>query len=508
MFFENKIVHLNDMTDVQMISIAEDSRIGLCHGTFDLLHPGHVLHFAECREFVDYLIVGLTSDRFIRKSDSAPLFSQSLRAIQLASLSLIDLVVIVDNKSSVPLIERIKPIFYFKGKDYAEGDDKAGNLREETLALEKHGGKIHFTRTEKFSSSLLKQNLSEEPKRSNQTSLSGVFLRDLEEKVKNIKVVIIGDSILDSYQRCSPLGKSSKHSLVAQRVVDRKTYIGGVLAVALQAEKIGAKTTLITSFASQESSLIMDAFEPPTQIINLEVKNRITTNKIRFIERDTNHHLFELYEFDETEIRYDANMLRKFTENLREADAVILVDYGHGFFTDELREHLSNFSLENPEVKFFANAQKNAGNQGFNDISNYGWCSNIVLNGSEVEVELRRRKLPPELLIKELSDRLDVKNILITLGAEGLIHKDERGEITRAFGIPTENIVDKTGAGDTLLAFYSVCLTANKDLPEVLSVANIAANLNIAALANSKSITFEDIRGNISFGDLNVEKPN
>ena len=508
MFFEEKIIHLNDMTDVQLISIAENSRIGLCHGTFDLLHPGHLLHFSECREFVDYLIVGLTSDRFIRKSDNAPLFSQSLRAIQLASLSQIDLVVIVDNKSAVPLIERVKPIFYFKGKDYAEGEDKAGNLREETLALEKHGGQIHFTRTEKFSSSLLKQNLSEESKRSNQTSLSRVLLKDLEEKVKNVKVVIIGDSILDSYQRCTPLGKSSKHSLVAQRVVDQKTYIGGVLAVALQAEKIGAKTTLITSFASQESSLIISAFEPTTQIINLEVKNRITTNKIRFIEQDTNHHLFELYEFDETEIQHDANMLGKITQNLREADVVILVDYGHGFFTDELRKHLSNFSLENPKVKFFANAQKNAGNQGFNDISNYGWCSNIVLNGSEVEVELRRRKLPPELLIKELSDRLDVKNILITLGSEGLIHKDERGEITRVLGIPTENFVDKTGAGDTLLAFYSICLTASKDMSGVLSVANIAANLNIAALANSKTITFENIRGNISFGDLNVEKPN
>ena len=508
MFFEEKIIHLNDMTDVQLISIAENSRIGLCHGTFDLLHPGHLLHFSECREFVDYLIVGLTSDRFIRKSDNAPLFSQSLRAIQLASLSQIDLVVIVDNKSAVPLIERVKPTFYFKGKDYAEGEDKAGNLREETLASEKHGGQIHFTRTEKFSSSLLKQNLSEESKRSNQTSLSRVLLKDLEEKVKNVKVVIIGDSILDSYQRCNPLGKSSKHSLVAQRVVDQKTYIGGVLAVALQAEKIGAKTTLITSFASQESSLIISAFEPTTQIINLEVKNRITTNKIRFIEQDTNHHLFELYEFDETEIQHDANMLGKITQNLREADVVILVDYGHGFFTDELRKHLSNFSLENPKVKFFANAQKNAGNQGFNDISNYGWCSNIVLNGSEVEVELRRRKLPPELLIKELSDRLDVKNILITLGSEGLIHKDERGEITRVLGIPTENFVDKTGAGDTLLAFYSICLTASKDMSGVLSVANIAANLNIAALANSKTITFENIRGNISFGDLNVEKPN
>ena len=334
MYFEEKIIHLNDMTDVQLISIAENSRIGLCHGTFDLLHPGHLLHFSECREFVDYLIVGLTSDRFIRKSDNAPLFSQSLRAIQLASLSQIDLVVIVDNKSAVPLIERVKPSFYFKGKDYAEGEDKAGNLREETLASEKHGGQIHFTRTEKFSSSLLKQNLSEESKRNNQTSLSRVFLKDLEEKVKNVKVVIIGDSILDSYQRCNPLGKSSKHSLVAQRVVDQKTYIGGVLAVALQAEKIGAKTTLITSFASQESSLIISAFEPPTQIVNLEVKNRITTNKIRFIEQDTNHHLFELYEFDETEMQYDANMLGKITQNLREADVVILVDYGHGFFSD------------------------------------------------------------------------------------------------------------------------------------------------------------------------------
>jgi cytidyltransferase-like protein len=506
MLIEEKIIHLNEMTDVQLGSIAENLRIGLCHGTFDLLHPGHLLHFAECREFVDFLIVGLTSDRFIRKSDRAPLFSQSLRALQLASLSQVDLVVIVDNKSAVPLIEKVRPLLYFKGKDYAEGEDKAGNLKDEALALEKHGGQIYFTKTQKFSSTLLKQNLGKEMENTKPSFLNEIFLKDLEEKVKNVKVVIIGDSILDSYKMCVPLGKSSKHSLVAQRVVDQNTHLGGVLAVALQSESIGAKTTLITSFANRDSSSIISAFKSSTQIINWEVNDRITTRKIRFIERDTNHHLFEIYEFDETEIQCDAIKLEKVTENLREADVVILVDYGHGFFTNKLRNHLSNFSLKNPTVKFFANAQKNAGNQGFNDISNYGWCSSIVLNGSEVEVELRRRKLLPQLLIKELSDRLDVENILITLGAEGLIHKDKRGEITRVSGIPTESFVDKTGAGDTLLAFYSICLTASKDLSGTLEVANIAANLNIKVLANSKSVTFEDLRERISLDNFNQKK--
>ena len=142
--FENdKIVHLIDFNKKKLL--INNFVVGLCHGNFDVLHIGHIKHFESARNKVDFLVVGLTSDNFIFKGKDRPIFTQSQRASVLASLSMIDLVVIVDHESSVPLINKIKPQFYFKGIDYRGYNDPTGRLELEENAVVKNGGKIFFT---------------------------------------------------------------------------------------------------------------------------------------------------------------------------------------------------------------------------------------------------------------------------------------------------------------------------------------------------------------------------
>src|SRR5215469_12440067 len=94
------------------------------HGTFDLLHIGHLRHLEAARELGDVLIVTVTGDRFVNKGPGRPVFPEDLRAEMLASLALVDWVAINQEPDAVNALGLIRPDVYVKGQDYQnpEGD--------------------------------------------------------------------------------------------------------------------------------------------------------------------------------------------------------------------------------------------------------------------------------------------------------------------------------------------------------------------------------------------------
>jgi D-beta-D-heptose 7-phosphate kinase/D-beta-D-heptose 1-phosphate adenosyltransferase len=99
---------------------ARGSRIGFTNGCFDLIHPGHVALLSQARAACDRLVVGLNSDASVRRLKGAarPVQNETARAIVLASLSPVDLVVIFDEDKPVDLIRLLKPDTLIKGADY------------------------------------------------------------------------------------------------------------------------------------------------------------------------------------------------------------------------------------------------------------------------------------------------------------------------------------------------------------------------------------------------------
>src|SRR5580704_1827469 len=88
------------------------------HGTFDLLHLGHVRHLEAARRLGDLLVVTVTADRFVNKGPGRPVFSAELRAEMLATLQYVDWVAINNAPDAVNAIECIRPTVYIKGQDY------------------------------------------------------------------------------------------------------------------------------------------------------------------------------------------------------------------------------------------------------------------------------------------------------------------------------------------------------------------------------------------------------
>ena len=109
------------------------------NGCFDLLHPGHVEWLERAKEQGSLLVVGLNSDASVRgqgKGTDRPIRSQDVRARMLAALEAVDYIVLFDEPSVLPLIERIRPDVLVKGGDYARSGVVGGDF------VERHGGRV------------------------------------------------------------------------------------------------------------------------------------------------------------------------------------------------------------------------------------------------------------------------------------------------------------------------------------------------------------------------------
>lgn len=124
---------------------AQGKTVGLCHGGYDLLHPGHVKHFESAKQLCDVLIVSLTADKFIagRKGAGRPIFNEQLRAYMAAAIRHVDYTVISDFKGGVEVIEGLRPSFYIKGPDFV-GKTTPG-ITAEREAIARVGGEMRYT---------------------------------------------------------------------------------------------------------------------------------------------------------------------------------------------------------------------------------------------------------------------------------------------------------------------------------------------------------------------------
>ena len=152
----DKVRSLDELAAISQHHRALGQTVVQAHGTFDLLHLGHVRHLEAARRLGDLLIVTVTADRFVNKGPGRPVFSAELRAEMLATLEYVDWVAVNEAPDAVSAIERIHPSIYIKGQDYQNPEgDITGQITLERDAVEAYGGRIHFTDEVVFSSTEL-----------------------------------------------------------------------------------------------------------------------------------------------------------------------------------------------------------------------------------------------------------------------------------------------------------------------------------------------------------------
>ena len=219
----------------------KNKKIVLCHGVFDLVHLGHIKHFKSAKSFGDYLIVSLTANKFIKKGPGRPLFNQQQRLEYLKEIKVIDDVIISNSSSAEDIIKLIKPDFYVKGPDYKDNDkDKTKKIIYEKKLVEKFSGKIKYTDDDIYSSTQIINSLNfvfNENQREFILKIKKNYsyqkINNLINKFKSLKVVIVGEFIIDKYYFGEIIGKSGKEPHLVLKQNKEELYLGGFLEILL-----------------------------------------------------------------------------------------------------------------------------------------------------------------------------------------------------------------------------------------------------------------------------------
>ena len=251
---KNKIYSLKNL--VKQIKLDKDKKrkIVLCHGVFDLLHVGHIKHLKKAKELGDKLIVTLTPDKYVNKGPGRPVFNQNLRSEAMAAIDSVDYVAINNTPTAVNLIKIFKPNFYCKGKDYKDfKKDITGEIKNELKELKKFKGKLIITEELTFSSSRLinkSTNFFSTRQKKTLKKINKKFdFNSIKKNIDNfnkLKILVIGETIIDQYNFCEAVGKSGKEPMLVLKEIKNDQYLGGVLSIAKNLAQFSKKISVIS----------------------------------------------------------------------------------------------------------------------------------------------------------------------------------------------------------------------------------------------------------------------
>jgi rfaE bifunctional protein kinase chain/domain/rfaE bifunctional protein nucleotidyltransferase chain/domain len=500
---ESKILSIEAAANTAERLHKENKTIVLCHGVFDMVHPGHISHFRAARREGDVVVVSITPDRFVNKGPGRPMFNQKLRAENIAALEMVDYVAINEHPTAVEMIAAIKPNVYVKGNEYAEPkNDATGKIVEEQEAVCAVGGRMHFTDEVTFSSSsIINQHLNIFPE---ETEL---WLRKFRGKycaseidcilqsVSDLKVLVVGEAIIDEYVYCEGMGKSTKDPILAFLYKSEETYAGGSLAVANHLSGFCANVGILSVLGEHDrrEEFVLNSLADNIQTFFVTNGAAPTIHKRRFVDSHTSAKMFELYVMDDQPVADETQKkcVVKLSDIIADYDVVLVVDYGHGMMTPAMIDVLTQ------KAKFLAvNTQANSGNRGFNTISRYKRADYVCLNGQEVELETRRRNISYRDQIKMVADKIDCANFTVTLGRSGTLHYRRDGEFTETPALATR-VVDRVGAGDAVVAATSL-LVANKAPWDIVGfIANLVGAQMVGDLGNRTTVSLTSIANHV-----------
>jgi rfaE bifunctional protein nucleotidyltransferase chain/domain len=491
---KDKVQSLSELAERLSGLRAEGKKVVLCHGVFDLLHVGHLRHFEEARAHGDVLVVTITPDRFVNKGPHRPAFTEQIRAEVLAGFSCVDFVAINDSMTAVELIRRLRPDAYVKGPDYKDpAGDVSGKIVDEQAAVESVGGRIVFTSGETFSSSkLINRHMSALPPEV-QAYLSDFGHRHSADEVlgyvskaRGLKVLLIGEPIIDEYMYCDAIGKSSKEPTMVVKRVSSEKFAGGILAAANHVSSFCDEVAVIGQLGTENSceAFIEGKLRSNIRRIFLHRRNSPTIVKRRLVENYFFLKLMEIYEINDAPLspEEDEAVCQALMEHVPNYDLVIVIDFGHAMLSERARDIIRS------RAKFLAvNAQCNAGNLGHHALSKYMNADYMTATENEVRIETRDKHGPIRQLSQDVYKQLGCHRMIVTRGSSGCLCCDPvEGLIT----IPAVagKVVDRIGAGDAFLS-VSALLAAQGAPIEVTGFAgNAAGALAVATVANRDPI--------------------
>lgn len=484
-----KIIDKHEFAEIRRGLKEQGKTVVLCHGVFDLVHPGHMLHFKEAKSLGNVLVVSVTSEKFVRKGPGRPYFNDELRMSFLSGIEYIDYVVLSEDYTVLDIIESVEPDIYVKGQEYSNSEnDITGKIDEEAALVRSHGGEVHFTGGRIFSSTQLINralpSLSAESKDFLQVFRKNYAfqqIKDYIDRFKALKILVVGDVIIDEYIYCSIKGLMSKDMGYSACYKRTEQHLGGALAIARHLSAFSDNVT-VSSIIGKENdihSLILNDisgvmrtdFEYDEDFDTIVKKRYITENE----KREELHKIFavnNLADNNTISLKYRNLFINKIKENVKEFDLVVLCDFGHGLIDRDVMD-----IVQNDARMLTVNCQTNSSNYGMNLITKYKKADAFTLDQKELHLAMGTDRKGDLELLGELEQILHAP-VWLTRGANGSMCVCEG----QTFSCPalTLDVIDTIGAGDAFFSLVSLCAAVGAPA----EVANFMGNVGGALAAN------------------------
>lgn len=464
-----------------------------CHGCFDIVHPGHIQHLQYARSLGDALVVSVSADTHVNKGVDRPLIPDDLRAASLAALECVDAVYINPDPTAVELLETLRPDVYVKGKEYETSVDR--RFLAEREAVERHGGRVVFSSGEVVYSSTALISTLERSDRFQQEKLarlrarhqlSDFSLRQTLTACRGLRVVVVGDYLLDHYHFCDATGVAGEGPMLSLRELQQKQYDGGAGVIALHLAGLGARPTLVTALADDEESRQAEfrLRSAGVEVLSLPCRPSLVA-KHRYLVDQTK--LFKVDHgaaapLDSRQTHEAAELIRSAADG---AAAVVFADFGAGFLTAGLLSQVLP-ALRKTVPILTADASGHQGNLlRFHEVD--------LLCPTEREARAAHHDFSSGLgaVAWKLLDATKARHAIITLGKQGLVTFDRddqpASDRLRSEYIPSlcGHAIDPLGCGDALLATATLALAAGSSLHAAAYLGAVAAAVEAKSLGNT-----------------------
>lgn len=491
---KNKILSIDDLVNLAERFRKDKKTIVQSHGVFDLVHPGIIAHLNSAKKLGDVLIVTVIKDKDVRRGPGRPVFHENMRLENVASLEQVDYACLADDDIPFECVKKIKPDIFAKGQSHSERDKKIHEkIFKEERELYFGKSKIYETAGFSFSSSYIVNNLLDiypEATKNYLKNFSKKYSFDniLENlnKLKDLKVLLIGDGIIDEYHYCTALGKSAKSHLVVSKYITNEVFAGGAFAIANHIAGLCSKVELVTLIGNHDTR---EDFISKSLKQNINVKyfcreDGPTIVKKRYIDQYLNQKIFEVNYLNDSYIDSDceSKIINFLESEISKYDIVLVSDFGHGLITSKIKK-----TIEKLSKKYAINTQTNAANAGYNMITKYNNPYFICLDEPEIRLAAQERYLDIEDVARRIKDDLKADYLMVTLGKKGSIGINKNGDINRT-PIFSTKVIDTIGAGDAFFAFTAPCFAKNLPLDMVSFIGNAVGALAVQIIGNKKPV--------------------
>lgn len=464
--------------------IDDSKRIVFVSGNFNVIHPGHLRLLNFAAECGDFLIVGVTKDDV-----PGAIIPENLRLEGVKSISAVDYAFLLPVPSQ-EFIASLKPDLVVKGKEHE------AHFNPEQAVIEGYGGKLLFSSGEaRFSSmDLLQQelhaaNVSTILKPADFPARHGFNAKGLGallDKFSSLRVVVVGDLIVDEYITCDPLGMSQEDPTIVVTPIKRDLFIGGAGIVAAHAKGLGAKVKYFGVVGDDPAAgyAFQTLQEHGVDVCLMKDDSRPTTLKQRY--RAQGKTLLRVSHLRQHDIAQSliAALVNELDSALEDADLLVFSDFNYGCLPQFLVDEIIARCVRRG-VPMVADSQSSSQ---VGDISRFQGMLLLTPTEHEARLAVRDTGVGLAVLADALHRQAKAGHVFITLGAEGmLVHSADghhKGLVTDQ--LPAFNAAPKdvSGAGDCLLMCASMALVAGGSIWESAYLGSIAAACQVGRVGN------------------------